>query len=502
MATQDKHHTAGPRRAGEATTLAAVEAAELAADLAEAPATEAQPADTEPDAAANAANATQDPRELFLSTTPTRLFFTAALPGAVSMLASALYDVLDGVLVGQFLGPTAFAAVNLAIPFVILLFAVGDLVGVGSSVPIAIALGAQDDEHANNVFTCATIGIVGLGALLGAAFWFAAPAIMAAMGATGELAEMATTFLRVYAVGAPITSMMFAVDNFLRLCGKIGNSLALNIFMACLGAVAEFSFIRFGLGVFGAALGYCVALGVAALVGMLPFLLGRYKLRFVRPRFSGALVHQVFAAGMPAFLNNVAGRVTSVLLNAALLAQGGEDAVAVYGVLMYASGVVFPLIYGTCDSLQPAVGYNLGAGQVVRVVKLEKRIFAAAAFISVSMAVAMLLFPVQITQLFMADASEAILGLACRAFPLYAIAYFMRWLPMATQSFYTAIEEPRPASLLSLFAVLLAPVAALVLLQPWGLDGLWLNLTVSTAASSLLSLWMLWRLRQRLRGER
>lgn len=447
------------------------------------------------------ASGAQDPRELFLSSTPTRLFFTAAVPGAVSMLASALYDVLDGVLVGQMLGSSAFAAVNLAMPFVILVFAVGDLVGVGSSVPIAIALGAREDDRANNVFTCAVLGILVLGSLLGAAFWLAAPHVMAAMGARGELAEMATTFLRVYAAGAPVTAMMFAVDNYLRLCGKIGNSLALNVFMACLGAVAEFLLIRFGLGVFGAALGYCVALAASAAVGMLPFVLGRYKLRFVRPRPTLRLVRQVFAAGMPAFLNNVAGRVTSVLLNASLLARGGEDAVAVYGTLMYASGLVFPLIYGVCDSLQPAVGYNLGAGQVTRVVKLEKRVFAACAVLSVSMASAMLLFPTEITYLFMADASGAILALAQRAFPLFSIAYFLRWLPMATQSFYTAIEEPRFASLLSLVSVLVAPVVVLVLLGPWGLDGLWLNMSVATVGSSVLAAFMLYRLRKRLRGE-
>ena len=259
------------------------------------------------------------------------------------MLASALYDVLDGVIVGQLLGSTAFAAVNLAMPFVILVFAVGDLVGVGSSVPIAIALGANDAKRANNVFTCAVLGIIALGAALGAVFWAAAPAIMAAMGATGTLAEDAVTFLRVYAVGAPVTSLMFAIDNFLRICGKIRGSLLLNVFMAVLGAIIEFSLVRYaGLGVFGAAMGYVSALAISAFVGILPFIAGRLQLRFVRPRLTVAFSREIMSAGMPAFLNNVAGRVTSVLLNAALLAQGGEDAVAVYGALMYVSGMVSP----------------------------------------------------------------------------------------------------------------------------------------------------------------
>ena len=418
------------------------------------------------------------------------------------MLASALYDVLDGVIVGQLLGSTAFAAVNLAMPFVILVFAVGDLVGVGSSVPIAIALGANDAKRANNVFTCAVLGIIALGAALGAVFWAAAPAIMAAMGATGTLAEDAVTFLRVYAVGAPVTSLMFAIDNFLRICGKIRGSLLLNVFMAVLGAIIEFSLVRYaGLGVFGAAMGYVSALAISAFVGMLPFIAGRLQLRFVRPRLTVALSREIMSAGMPAFLNNVAGRVTSVLLNAALLAQGGEDAVAVYGALMYVSGMVFPLLYGTCDALQPAVGYNLGAKRIDRVVKLEKRIFVAYAAISVTLSVIMFAFPQQLTLLFMSDASAQILALAGPAFRLFSLAYFLRWLPMATQAFYTAIERSRPAAVFSLFEALVAPLAALVLLQPLGLNGLWLNLPAATLVSTIVAGYMLVNLRRELRGE-
>lgn len=78
--------------------------------------------------------------ELFAMTPPTRLFFKAAIPGAIGMLAAALYQTFDGIFVGQYLGTTAFAAVNLAMPFVVINFAVSDLIGVGSSVVISLLL--------------------------------------------------------------------------------------------------------------------------------------------------------------------------------------------------------------------------------------------------------------------------------------------------------------------------------------------------------------------------
>ena len=80
---------------------------------------------------------------LFSQTPPRKLFFLAAIPGAVSMLASALYQTLDGVFVGQFIGELAFAALNLAMPFVIINFSLADLIGFGSAVPISISLGRR-----------------------------------------------------------------------------------------------------------------------------------------------------------------------------------------------------------------------------------------------------------------------------------------------------------------------------------------------------------------------
>lgn len=97
-----------------------------------------------------------------------KLFFLAAVPGSIGMLASSLYQLMEGVMVGQFLGDTAFAAVNLAMPFVIINFAVADLIGVGSSVLISHSLGRKEYAEANNIFTCACIGIVVSGTALGA----------------------------------------------------------------------------------------------------------------------------------------------------------------------------------------------------------------------------------------------------------------------------------------------------------------------------------------------
>lgn len=186
-----------------------------------------------------------DSPTLFSQTPPIRLFFLAAIPGALSMLASSLYYTLDGIFVGQFIGATAFAAINLAMPFAIINFSLADLIGVGASVPISIALGRGERKEANNIFTCACLLIHALGVLIGAALFAAAPALIRLMGADGDFAAMAVQYLRVYALLSPLTTCMFAMDNFLRISGFIRGSLALNILMSVLCAGLELLFLGF-----------------------------------------------------------------------------------------------------------------------------------------------------------------------------------------------------------------------------------------------------------------
>ena len=108
-----------------------------------------------------------DQNTLFAKTPPGKLFLIAAIPGAIGMLASALYQVADGIFISRILGDTAFAGFNLAMPLVIINFALADLIGLGSAVPISIKLGSKDEQEANNYFTCASIMVVLAGILSG-----------------------------------------------------------------------------------------------------------------------------------------------------------------------------------------------------------------------------------------------------------------------------------------------------------------------------------------------
>ena len=427
-------------------------------------------------------------KTLFAKTPPVKLFFIASFPGAVSMLASALYQLLDGMMVGQILGETPFAALNLAMPFVIINFSLADLIGVGASVPIAMNLGKKKDEEANNIFSCACLMIVAAGAAIGALLYAAAPFLMRLLGAEGRLLSDAVSYIRVYALCSPVTTIVFAMDNYLRICGKIRFSMFLNICMSALIAGLEFIFLYyFRFGVWGAALATCLGMAASALVALSRFTGGRLQLKFRKPRFSASMIRQIIACGSPNFLNNIAGRVTSILLNTILLRVGGSTAVSVYGILMYAEGFIQPLLYGMCDSLQPAVSFNWGAGDRKRVAAIERCCFTASAVVSLASAAVLFLFPGQLAVIFIGETASAYYAMAVGALQLFALTYLIRWFSFAVQSYMLAVGNATGAALISLSFALLFPVILILALWPLGLTGIWLNFGGNSLLTGILA---------------
>lgn len=432
--------------------------------------------------------------ELFVKTKTRKLFFRAAIPGAIGMLASAMYQTLDGVYVGKFLGATAFASVNLAMPFVIINFAIADLIGVGSSVPISISLGEGKKETADRIFSLSCVLIVFFGILMGLFMYILAPFFMKMMGADGEFASQAVMYLRTYAVMSPVSTMVFASDNYLRICGKIHTSMCLNIFLSVFCAVVELVFLGvFGFGIWAAAFASCLGMAITASISLLQFRKGRLALSFVRPVFSFSIVKKIFACGLPSFLNNIAGRLTSIVMNMILVRLGGQNAVSVYGVLMYADGIILPIMYGSCDSLQPAVGYNWGAGYPSRVRGIEKFCFSTSFLLCMLAFLACSFIPGFIVSSFI---SGEIPPYAVGAVTIFAFTYLTRWISFSTQSFMLALEKSLYATIISISMAFIFPMVLLLSLEWMGLDGIWLNFPLTSLLGAILSAVILLRVRK------
>ena len=169
---------------------------------------------------------------------------------------------------------------------------------------------------------------------------------------------------------------------------------------------------------------------------------------------------------------------------------------------MSADGLVMPLLYGTCDSLQPSVGYNWGARRFDRVTAIEKYCFSAGAIISVLLGIFLFLFPDFAVSLFVEGGSTSgIHALGTGALRIAALAYIVRWLPICTQCFMSAIGKPVYAASISVSAAFVFPLILILALSPMGLDGIWMNLPGTAILTSILAIFIMTRYKGIVRKE-
>jgi len=219
------------------------------------------------------------------------------------------------------------------------------------------------------------------------------------------------------------------------------------------------------------------------------------------------MFRQIAACGSPVFLSNVSGRVTSILMNISLMTlgaqvwgeNGGTTAVAVYAVLMYASDLCWPLLYGISDSLSPAIGYNWGAGNYDRVKNIVKCGYTGTALVGLITTSILFFFPGTIAAMFAKAEDVLLLEESTRAIRLFCFAYLFRWFAVTTQSFLSAIEKPAQATIMSVSVAFVFPLLMLAVLWSLGLDGIWLNFVGVNALAAVLGGILLVRIAREIR---
>jgi Na+-driven multidrug efflux pump len=209
------------------------------------------------------------------------------------------------------------------------------------------------------------------------------------------------------------------------------------------------------------------------------------------------------------FLSNISGRLASILINVSLMAigaqvwgeNGGTTAVAVYAVLMYASDLCWPLLYGISDSLAPAIGYNWGAESYHRVKQIVKCAYIGTSIVGLLSFALLFFFSGTVATLFVKAGDVMLLEESTKAIRLFCFAYLFRWFGVTTQGFLSAIEKPALATVMSVSTAFVFPVVMLGALWGLGLNGIWLNFVGVNVLTAILAASLLLRVLREIRGK-
>ena len=267
------------------------------------------------------------------------------------------------------------------------------------------------------------------------------------------------------------------------------------------GLLALFLLV-FKMDVVGSALAISISMCICSIIALTPFVFKKTLLRFTKPHFHLSMFKQIGACGSPVFLNNVSGRITSILMNISLMTLGakafgeggGQTAVAIYAILMYSSDMCWPLLYGIADSLSPSIGFNWGAKNYDRVKKIAKCGFMGTLTVALISTSVLFFFPDTVASMFANAEDVNLLAHSVDAIRLFCLAYLFRWFAVMAQSFLSAIEKPLQATILSVSVAFVFPVLLLGGLWSFGLNGIWFNFVGVNILAAALSVVLLLRI--------
>ncbi|MEG1822670.1 MAG: MATE family efflux transporter [Clostridiales bacterium] len=410
-----------------------------------------------------------------------KVFFNLAIPSVLSMIFASIYMIADGIFVGRFIGEHALAAVNLIMPIMLMIFALSNMIAVGSSVKVSTALGEGKIEKARHLFSASVVIVIGLGFIVSfLALIFAKPLIFAIIK-DDLLAQMAYDYIRFFAMGLPFVMPLFAMDNFLRVCGKAKYSMWLNIIVSLLNIALDWLFIaEMGLGIEFSALSSVLSMFLGSVFAFIPFFTKKITLHFAKPKISVSEVIGICYNGSSEFFSSIAGAFIATIVNGFLLHFGGALGVASYGIVMYIDTLLISILYGIMDSIQPAVSYNVGAKEIKRTFDFFNISMITTGLISAICMAGILLFPQSLAGIFAKDNNADIINLTVIALLLFAPSYLFTWFTMVTSAFLTAMDKPKESMIIMAFRAIIFPITCLLVLTSFmGVYGVFFTATLS-----------------------
>ena len=411
------------------------------------------------------------------------------LPSIGMMVFTSIYGVVDGFFVSNFVGKTAFAAVNLIMPFVMILGGMGFMVGTGGTALVAKTIGEGDGKRAEKLFSMMIYFTLILGVILSALGVIFMRPVAVFFGATPEMLDDCVLYGRIV-TGFTVTFMLQNVfQSFLIAAEKPKMGFSVTIAAGVTNMVLDALFVgAFGWGVAGAA----VATGLSQCVGgLIPFIYflrdNDSLLQLTRTRLELRPILQACANGSSELMSNISSSVVSMVYNFRLLEYLGEDGVSAYGVLMYVQFIFVAIFVGYAIGAAPIVSFNYGAGNKKELNNMLKKSVTLAFGSAVVLSGAALLLSGVLAKIFVGY-DQTLYDITVHAFRVFSFSFLLVGFNIFISSFFTALNNGAVSAAVSFLRTLVFQLGSVLLLPKlFGVDGIWWSNTVAEVFAFIIS---------------
>ena len=421
------------------------------------------------------------------------------LPSIVMMVFTSIYGVVDGLFVSNYAGKTAFAAINLVMPFIMVLGGMGFMIGTGGTALVAKVLGEGEKKEANRYFSMMVLVTLLLGVALSVVGVIFMRPVSRLLGATEAMMDDCVLYGRIV-IAFTFTFMLQNVfQSFLIVAEKPKLGLAVTVAAGVTNMVLDALFVGgFGWGIAGAA----VATGLSQCVGgILPLIYflrpNNSLLRLCKTRLELRPILKACGNGSSELMSNISSSFVSMLYNFQLLRFAGEDGVSAYGVLMYVQFIFVAIYVGYAVGSAPIVGFHYGAKNHNELKNLLRKSTLLMASSGVVLTILAMVLAGPLAKIFVGY-DQGLYDLTRHAFRVFAYSFLLAGFNIFASSFFTALNNGAVSAAISFLRTLIFQTASVLLLPlVLGVDGVWWAIFAAEVFASLISVAFLFAKRER-----
>lgn len=408
------------------------------------------------------------------------------------MIFTSIYSVVDGFFVSNFAGKTPFAAVNLIMPFLMVVSTVGFMFGTGGTAIVAKVLGEGDRDRANRYFSLFTYVAFGLGALFSVLGILFIRPIARLLGAEGALLENCVVYARINLAATPFFILQLLFQSFFITAEKPQLGLAVTISSGVTNMVLDavlVTLLPLPFKLTGAAIATAMSQAVGGVVPLFYFFRKNSSiLQLGKTSYEGKAVLRACTNGSSEFMSNISMSIVGMLYNIQLMKYAGENGIAAYGVMMYVSMVFSGAFIGYSIGTAPVIGYHYGAQNHRELKSLLRKSICLINIFGICMVTAAQLLAVPLSKIFVGY-DPALMALTVSGFRIFALSFLFMGFAIFSSGFFTALNDGLTSALISFLRTLVFQVAAVVLLPLiWGIDGVWISIVVAEVMAVMLGI--------------
>lgn len=402
-------------------------------------------------------------------------------PSIIMMIFTSIYSVVDGLFVSNFVGKTAFASVNLIMPFIMILGAIGFMLGTGGNAIVSKTLGEGEPKLAQKYFSmiiyCTMIGGI-IVSILGFIFM---PTIAKSLGARGEMLVGSILYGRISMISLTCFMLQNVFQSLLVTAGKPKLGLLITVSAGLTNMTLDAVFVYgLKLGIAGAALATVASEFIGGLTPLLYFLRkNNSSLQLCRTRIQPGIMIKTCTNGSSEFMTNISMSLVNMLYNFQLMRIAGENGIATYGVIMYVSFIFCAMFIGYSVGCAPLIGYNYGAENYPELKNLFHKSLKLVGCAGVCLAILANLLSAPLASLFVGY-DDALFTLTVHGFRIYSLAFLLNGFSIFGSAFFTALNNGLISACIAFLRTFAFQiVAVLVLPYLFGINGVWCSIVVA-----------------------